>query len=310
MSIFQKDCPQCAAPNPVSAALCACGHCFDPEAVTDKKAVVEVAIHEERLYHDYLAARVIQAEAAYEVARADADVDPDDTYKAAQALSAEQALNTARAELRIQAQKTSRLKRPPARIASVAATTAAAPRPTMKSRMPKRKSAAHTPPARTAKPNNAPVPSAKPSMAPRPIARSISVKPVTMPAPVAMRPAPTPIAKPIPPTAAPVAAIPAASMAKPATRPSEAFRARQAKKAEAIVRSAPMSSLPAPIAPPAPAIVAAPKRPEATTKECPNCTAAVPLKTDQCRCGFGFRSPSMEMAPLSLDAGALAILRR
>jgi len=277
MSIFTKDCPQCTAPNPTSAVRCACGHCFDPEAVTDKKAAVEVAIHEERLYHDYLAARVVQAEAEYEVARADAIADPGDTYKAAQALAAEQALNSARAELRAQAQKTSQLKKLAVRIAP-------APRAAVPRVKPRAKSK-HAGPARTP---SKPIAIAKP-VVPTP---TVATPEVSKAAPATVTPPPSP--KP----------APVVARALPAAKPSRAFRARQAKQAEAIVlKTAAMPSAVAPqpqtVAPPPPA-----------TKECPNCTSKVPASMPQCRCGFGFNAASMEMAALPLDAAALAILRR
>lgn len=279
MSIFTKDCPQCTAPNPTSAVRCPCGHCFDPAAVTDKKAAVEVAIHEERLYHDYLAARVVQAEAEYEVARADAVADPGDTYKAAQALAAEQALNSARAELRAQAQKTSRLKKLNVRVAPPA--RAAAPR--VKPHKPK-----HTAPARApSKPIS--VPMAKPAIT--------TVKTTTPKAPTAIS-----VTHAAPPSIKPA---PAVTPVAPAPKPNRAFRARQVKQAEAIVRK---------VAATAPALVPKSSAPvlakPAATKECPNCTSKVPTHMPQCRCGFGFAAASMEMAALPLDAAALAILRR
>lgn len=277
MSIFTKDCPQCAAPNPTSAVRCACGHCFDPEAVTDKKAAVEVAIHEERLYHDYLAARVVQAEAEYEVARTDALADPSDTYKAAQALAAEQALNTARAELRAQAQKTSRLKKLTVR-------TAPPPRAAVPRVKPHAKPK-HAAPARApSKPVTVPI--AKPVIT--------AVKKPTPKAPPAI-----PITHTAPPSTKPAPAV------APAPQPNRAFRARQVKHAEAIVRkvATTVSTL-------APKIQAPALPVPAATKECPNCTSKVPTNMPQCRCGFGFAAASMEMAALPLDAAALAILRR
>lgn len=102
MSIFLKDCPQCAAENTAQAQRCRCGYFFNPEAIQDRGTAMQLAQHERRSYHDYLAARVVQAEALLQAARADAQTDPDNIYKAAQALAAQQALNTARAEWRAQ----------------------------------------------------------------------------------------------------------------------------------------------------------------------------------------------------------------
>lgn len=306
MSIFQKDCPQCTAPNPVSAALCACGHCFDPAAVTDKKAAVDVAIHEERLYHDYLAAREIQAEAAYEVARADALANPDDTYAAAQALAAEQALNTARAELRIQAQKTSQLKRPPVQAAATASNPARTSRSTVRTRAAKRKPAVHAP-TRAPEPSIATATVASVTLAPPPV-----VKPTAAPAPIAAAtPTPAPSAKPVPAAMPVVTTVAPQPAPKPTAQPNRAFRVRQAKMAEAIVRNTvPASPSPSATSPARAVGAASKKHAAAATKECPNCTAAVPPSTTRCRCGYGLSTASPEMASLSLDAGALAILRR
>lgn len=292
MSIFTKDCPQCATPNPVSAVRCACGHCFD---VTDKKAAVEVALHEERLYHDYLAARVVQAEAEYEVARTDALADPGDTYKAAHALAAEQALHTARAELRAQAQKAARLNTLMPRTAPPAPATPPPPKAHAKPRGTKRKHVA------APRDNKA-----------RAVAMPVVAAPIVAP-PVAATPKPTTrvaaAAVPPPPKPAPKINVVAAPLAVAAAKPSRAFRARQAKQADAIVRKAQI----APVVPSADipaAHTAAPPAPSPATKECPNCTAKVAPQLAQCRCGFGFGTASLEMASLALDAAALAILRK
>ncbi|MBI3897068.1 MAG: hypothetical protein HY308_02095 [Gammaproteobacteria bacterium] len=78
--------------------MCECGYCFDPDALQGD-AAVEYELQQLRLLRDYLAARVVQAEATMLVARQDAVFDRANTYKAAQALAAEQALHTARAQL-------------------------------------------------------------------------------------------------------------------------------------------------------------------------------------------------------------------
>lgn len=302
MSIFQKDCPQCAAPNPVSAVRCACGHCFDIEAVTDKKAAVEVAIHEERLYHDYLAARVVQAEAVYEVARADALAEPGNTLKAANALAAEQALNAARAELQQQARKTARLKqaaqktavqaRPATRPVAIRATARAA----------RRKSAALAPPA------NAPTTIPATASAPAASAVAPTAPPAVAPARAAVVPTQKKQARATSATHARTGLAPV----KLAQKPSRAFRARQAKQADAIARKVHAGATATPaIEPPALLPTASYATPTAiATRECPNCTAKVPATTARCRCGFGFAAASFEMASLPLDAAALEILRR
>lgn len=297
MSIFEKHCPQCTTANPVSAVLCACGYCFDPQAVTDHKAVARAAMHEERLYHDYLAARLVQAEAVYEVTRADALADPGNTYKAAQALTAEQALNTARAELRQQTDKASRLKKQAASQTPTEPTAV----PSQKPRAIKRKSNHPTLAARTTKAR----------VETKPVAAIAPAKPVPVATPV-IAAAPTAKQRALPAASAPSAPAATPRM-EPASAPSQAFRQRQARHAEAIARkalaSATAPTVPLPIASIAP-VKAAPKQKPAATKECPNCTAKVPTQLPQCRCGFGFSTASIEMASLPLDAAALAILRR
>src|SRR5205814_144213 len=99
VSIFKKDCPECAAPNPVDAVRCNCGYCFDPEALAPSDAGA-YAEEQDRLYLDYLEARIAQAEAEAIVARQQANADRDNTLKAATALQAEQALNSLQAEMR------------------------------------------------------------------------------------------------------------------------------------------------------------------------------------------------------------------
>jgi hypothetical protein len=92
-SIFQKDCPECAAANALQAQTCACGYSFDSEDAGEADA------QQEQLYRDYLTARVAQAEAMLVMAREKLAVEPSNAYNSAQALQAEQALNTARAQL-------------------------------------------------------------------------------------------------------------------------------------------------------------------------------------------------------------------
>lgn len=99
MSIFQKHCPECAAPNATGAISCKCGYCFDPEALasTDPSAYSDQQDH---LYRDYLEARIAQAESELIVAREQANADPSSTYKASGALLAEQSLNALLAEMK------------------------------------------------------------------------------------------------------------------------------------------------------------------------------------------------------------------
>jgi hypothetical protein len=99
MSIFQKHCPECAAPNANGAISCNCGYCFDPEALAsaDPSAYADQQDH---LYRDYLEARIAQAESELIVAREQANTDPSNTYKASGALLAAQSLNALLAEMK------------------------------------------------------------------------------------------------------------------------------------------------------------------------------------------------------------------
>ncbi|HEY8554778.1 MAG TPA: hypothetical protein VIL43_09600 [Burkholderiales bacterium] len=276
MSIFKKDCPECAAPNPADAISCRCGYCFDPDALarTNPDAY---AHQQDRLYRDYLAARIAQAEAELAVARQLASEDPENAHKASNVLLAEQALNALRAEMR---EVLNRLA------AARAARGGSAPTPSTSVR--------RSPP-RTPK---------------EPAAVGTSSRP-TPPAPMtAPQPAPSSAAH------ATTARTPAASKRPAATpamssRPSEKFRQLQAQRAEAIARARTAGPkpprAPAPVAP-----AAAPaKRGSATAppmQECPNCTASVPADRTRCGCGYTFSRAAQEMPPITLDAGALAIL--
>ena len=99
MSIFQKYCPECATPNSPGAISCNCGYCFDPEALAsaDPSAYAD---QQDFLYRDYLAARIVQAEAELVVARERANAEPGSTYKASGTLLVEQALNALQAEMK------------------------------------------------------------------------------------------------------------------------------------------------------------------------------------------------------------------
>lgn len=95
MSLFHKDCPQCAARNSVDAIHCSCGYCFEVLA----RGGEETAAEEEKLYREYLAARVVQATKTLDAARAGAVADPQNRIKVAEMLRAQQNFAAARAEL-------------------------------------------------------------------------------------------------------------------------------------------------------------------------------------------------------------------
>lgn len=61
MSIFTKDCPQCAETNAAYAVRCKCGFAFNADDGADSQTEEEIAAEEEKLYQEYLAARARQA---------------------------------------------------------------------------------------------------------------------------------------------------------------------------------------------------------------------------------------------------------
>jgi hypothetical protein len=98
-SIFEKICPQCASSKPVTTVRCTCGYCFESDKLDGSMAALENEAQEEKLYLDYLTARLAQAEEDLKRARAAAAEDPESHNKAAEVLAAEQAMLSARAEL-------------------------------------------------------------------------------------------------------------------------------------------------------------------------------------------------------------------
>lgn len=334
MSIFQKDCPECAAPNSVNATTCRCGYHFDPQAASDDESA-EYAQQQDKLYRDYLAARIAQAEAELIVAREFAKADPENTYKASGALLAEQALNTLQAEmkqlsLRISAAPPPRSRPAPVRPApQPAKPVMAKPAAVAKPAPPK--------PATTAIARIETMPKAQPAPRPAPIQHQPPKQEPQKPKitnGIRRKPVPSPTAAPRVAAPAPVATVhelrmPArAPMPQPTAKPDESFRRAQAQKAEAIARSkmaaaarqepvlkprAVKPAAPKPIAerPPAdiPPLVLAPVAASKTAmQDCPNCTARVAADAQRCGCGYTFARASGQVPALTLDATALAIL--
>lgn len=342
-SIFLKDCPECAAANPVDALRCACGYRFDSKGADTTVDGLELIAQEERIYRDYLAARLEQAAKELEHARAVAKASPGDKVKAAELLLAEQRYNAARAELEAQQLRAqavaaraksarraamSKPKRenpgtPPPRGSEAAVTAAAAntvttPRPAEAKAAPTTDEKREPPVARpkpttdesakrpaaetgrrTEGPAATPAPGRKPAGArpedatAAPQTRTAAVQPP--PAPVAenrrpaaavSKPAAAPTTK-RPATAAAAFSTTAAAAARSAVGgvagspvPSAAFRAQQSARAQAILQAQLKNA----------------------TKECPNCTASVPLKATKCRCGFEFADGQCQIPPLTLSA--------
>jgi ribosomal protein S27AE len=315
MSIFKKDCPECATPNMVDAVRCDCGYCFDPDALGGTDAA-EYADEQDRLYLDYLAARVVQTEAEMIVAREQANADGGNTYKAAAALVAEQALNAMQAEMK---QLAARVRSRPARpVAAKPAVRTSTPAPALSahSRKAELKKSATVAPQRETPRFAAPKPksSAKraglqPDIVPRSEKTTIAKPPAVRHDAVA-KPFSTPhvMAKSVEPK--PQATRYAAETTltqqhrapvapKSTSVPNSSFRDLQSRRAEAIARAQPVASTPtlddtlgAPAKRPEPAarseaLVFRPAS-KATTQDCPSCGATVALAATRCRCGYLF----------------------
>ncbi|MFQ5754707.1 MAG: hypothetical protein ACE5H7_01305 [Acidiferrobacterales bacterium] len=106
MSAFDKVCPQCSAANSAGAVLCECGYLFNPIYLKDPELALELAIREESLIEEYLAARAEQAIAAARTAAHHGAKEPGNEQKAAQAAITQHAAAVAQAELARQCVRT------------------------------------------------------------------------------------------------------------------------------------------------------------------------------------------------------------
>ncbi len=302
MSIFTKLCPQCTDSVEASAARCHCGYIFD--TTTDGSVCAgDLLEQNERMYLEYLEARVAQAEQELAVARNAAAHDPENRLAAAELLRAEQAHNNARAELSSQSL---RLETTRALVTRNRPTPPPVPRPTV------------PPPAKPA------LRAVKVAEPPKPE----PVRPAVMKRAKPSTPKPLPGLKLAVPQKSAVTLKPSApqmaSRPKPAPRmePSTPFRTAQAAKAERVMRTEATKPVPARVPPPK----AAPAKPRSANplasakaamqvrhassdvRECPNCTAQLKLDVAQCRCGYEFPTAGAEIPALSLPAADLASL--
>jgi ribosomal protein L40E len=338
-NIFLKDCPQCASSNPVEAVFCRCGYCFDPNQIRNTAESLAHMAHEEEVYLEYLQARTTQARADLEARRVAVARDPDNNTKSAELLLATQALSTAEAEYHAQQAKVQALSnhknavrfvRHQAREASEKLNAKKKKRTTQnvtRRTKGKKKTTSMTRGAsRAVTPNQ---PSTLKQDQAVVVARRAAAS-VPRPAPVLKRPAPplaakppgsvsparpAPVAKPATPPARPAATPPpapalvrdieirqpappvsAAATIRPVTSstPTPEFRASQATRAQEVTAPAPLTAS----APPRP-------QPAPHTKECPHCTASLPLQATNCRCGYNF-GHAAELPALTLSSAELA----
>ena len=291
LSIFQKVCPSCATHIAVDAANCACGHEFESGSGTSAE---ELALRDEELYENYLAARAGQAA---EAARAAADwlaEEPDNSDRANAAQLAQEVASSLEADLNEQRAKINAMRR------------ILGPRLTS---MPPAVPAATTSPK--------PVAAAKPSKP----ATSKAIAPVP-PVATKLKASMTSAAPKPAPNITPAVSAPPASAAP--TLPSMSSSHKAAAALDAIKRAKAQEAVPATLAPTVTATppdsfraeqaarasraIAEQAKP-VNSKDCPNCTAAVPLATTRCRCGFTFVSGTNDLPTLTLCTGDFTALR-
>lgn len=303
-SIFLKICPDCAAQVPTASERCKCGHIFE-SAISSELSPEEAALRDEELYENYLSAR---AEQAHQAARAAQDAlmdDPDSSEKAAQAELTREVAKSIDADLAEQRTKLAALRR---------TVEAQRPKPTLPAFKPIE------------------VPPASPPVAqPQIEAVSeivVSTPPISTPSPL----------KPVKPVASPASSPALASPAAVAQKAARVLNAiKQAKAREATTRTqkprkAPAKTVaaPKPAPPPTPqppievstvpppsfrqeqaarAELVMETRKLADTKDCPNCTANVPVNTTRCSCGFTFIASGNDLPSLTLCTGDFTALR-
>lgn len=291
LSIFQKVCPSCAAHIAVDAANCACGHEFETAGGNNSASADEQALRDEELYENYLAARAGQAAEAARAAAEWLAAEPGNSDRANAAQLAQEVASSLEADLNEQRAKINAMRRAlgprlmsasPAKPAAVAAPTPVKPA--------------------VAKPAAPAQPAAKPHASPT----QAALKPASIPATPAPGPTPAISAAPALPSMSStykaaaaldaikrakaqesVAATPAPAPTVTATPP-DSFRAEQAARASRAIAEQPKA---------------------ANSKDCPNCTAAVPLATTRCRCGYTFVSGTNDLPTLTLCTGDFTALR-
>lgn len=104
--IFNKPCPQCATTLAKSAVRCGCGYSFTDESAS----TLAQTLAEEKLYEDYLLARVSQTAQAAIEAQAQQKQKPADAALSSAALAAMEAAESARRDLAAQSARVEELR--------------------------------------------------------------------------------------------------------------------------------------------------------------------------------------------------------
>ena len=273
LSIFQKPCPACALSVSVSAERCQCGHAF--ESSTKNQTPQEAALRDEELYEAYLAARTQQAKLAAVATRRALAEEPDDAERKSAAELALEVANAIETDHAAQCAKISALRRAlPTVIQVVQVVT--------------------------------------PEIAPLAARVEASITEVQPARPAPARPVyrATPAVSNATTTAQKTAGV-LVALKNAKAREAAAREAIATARAAATVNAAPSHALPSgfrqdQVARAEKIMVA---RKAADAKECPNCTASVPLNTTRCHCGFAFVANSSDLPSLTLCTGDFTALR-
>ena len=281
LSIFQKPCPACASSVSVGVERCPCGHVF--ESSSNSQSPLEAALRDEELYEGYLAARAEQAkQAAIAATRMLMEMPGDASLVAAAELASEVATAIG-ADHAAQCAKISAMRRALPVIA----------RPVVVQPVTQSVAPAVAPPAPRVETTIAEVQPVKPAQATPTSHAATSVWHTTTTAQkaagvlVALKNAKAREAAARTRQAMAAEHPVTTTNAAPSNIPPNSFRQDQSSRAEKIMVA----------------------RKAADAKDCPNCTASVPLNTNRCHCGFTFVTDNSDLPSLTLCTGDYTALR-
>lgn len=303
-SIFLKYCPACTASVGIDSARCDCGHEF--ESSLSSASPDEVALRDEEMYEHYLKARAEQAAQASRAALDAQAEDPTSEEKAAAAALAQEVAKSILLDLRDQEVKVTRLRdalsraRPP-QAEPLNTKPAQAPQTTRVRPEPALPAIATLPPSRTPEVVPRATPAAEPNMPPPSLAAHKAAGALTAlkqakARQLAIRVREAQEAAKAQAEAEKAAMARAAALEATARsiaesrfsqNPPHSFREQQAARAEKAMEARQVND----------------------SKDCPNCTAKVPLNTGRCRCGFMFANANNDLPTLTLCTGDFTALR-
>ena len=287
LSIFQKPCPACASSVSVGVERCPCGHVFESSSIG--QSPLEAALRDEELYEGYLAARAEQAkQAAMAASRLLMEMPGDASLVAAAELASEVAtaiggdhaaqctkIAAMRRALPVIAQPVQPVVVQQPIVAKPVTQRAAPEIATLAPRV--EVSIAEVRPAKT-------VPA---SPAATSVWHATTTAQKAAGVLVALKNAKAREAAARAHLALAAEQAEAATVPTPSNVPPRGFRQDQSSKAEKIMVA----------------------RKAADAKDCPNCTANVPLNTSRCHCGFTFITDNSDLPSLTLCTGDFTALR-